>query len=246
VSEAELREALRERAGEEGLAWLEDAVEQVRRAPGAIHALFPAVGRKVGRGPLDADRDPDRDTDPDLHAWTVDDAARTLLVLALDDEIGPVLEELYRNGDAAERRAVLRSLALVEPGESGRRLVDDAVRTNELALIAAALGPYAFDELDDAAVAQAVLKCVFVGVPLTGLDGLDRRVTPELSRMLAGYVHERIAAGRSVPAEVWPVIDLFPPVEELDAIQAELDHPISERRDAARAALALRPSPKEA
>ena len=64
--------------------------------------------------------------------------------------------------------------------------------------------------------------------------------------MLAGYVHERIAAGRSVPAEVWPVIDRHPPAEELDAIQAELDHPISERRDAARAALALRLSPKEA
>lgn len=240
MSEAELRAALRERASEEGVAWLEDAVERVRDDPRALHALFPAVGRKVGRGPLDPD------ADPNLYAWTVDDAARTLLLLALGDGAGSALEELYDNGDAAERRAVLRSLALVEAGESGRRLVDDAVRTNELALIAAALGPYAFEQLDDDAIAQAVLKCVFVGVPLPGLDGLDRRVTPELSRMLAGYVHERIAAGRSVPAEVWPVIDRYPPALELDAIRAELDHPISERRDAARAALALRLSPKEA
>jgi hypothetical protein len=176
----------------------------------------------------------------------VDDAARTLLLLALGAGAGATLEELYRNGDPAERRAVLRSLAVVDAGDSGRRLVDDAVRTNELGLIAAGLGPYAFEELDDAAVAQAVLKCVFVGVPLAGLEGLDHRITPELSRMLAGFVHERIAAGRTVSPEVWPVIDRYPPEEELEAIRAELDHPISERREAAAAALALRPSPKEA
>ena len=118
--------------------------------------------------------------------------------------------------------------------------VDDAVRTNELGLIAAALGPYAFSHLDDDAVAQAVLKCVFVGIPLAGLEGLDARVTPHVSRMLAAFVHERVAAGRTVPADVWPVIDRFPPEDEFAEIVAELDHPVAERREAARAALALR------
>jgi hypothetical protein len=241
MTERELRDALRERASEEGLAWLDDAAERVRRDPAAVHTLFPAVRRNVGRGVLDPARDP-----RDVHAWTVDDAARTLLLVALGDGAAGELEELYRNGDPAERRAVLRSLALVPSGEAGPRLVDDAVRTNELALIAAALGPYAFERLDDAAVSQAVLKCVFVGIPLAGLDGLDARVTPELSRMLAGYVHERVAAGRDVPADVWPLIDRHPPEDELDAIRAELDHPLPERRDAARAALALRRQPLEA
>ena len=202
MTEQDLRDALQERASDDGLAWLDAAVERVRRDPRTVHTLFPAVRRNVGRGPLDPDGDP-----VDLHTWTVDDAARTLLLLALGDEPGGTLEELYRNGDAAERRAVLRSLTLVPAGEAGIRIVDDAVRTNELALIAAALGPFAFERLTDAAVAQAVLKCVFVGVALAGLDGLEPRVTPELSRMLAAYVHERIAAGREVPADVWPLID---------------------------------------
>lgn len=241
MTEQELRDALEGRASAEGLAWLDDALDRVRQDPGAVHTLFPAVRRNVGRGPLDVDADP-----ADLFAWTIDDAARTLLLLALGDEAGAVLEELYRNGDPAERRAVLRSLVLVPSGDAGPWLVDDAVRTNELALIAAALGPYAFERLDDAAVAQAVLKCVFVGIPLAGLDGLEERITPELSRMLAAYVHERIAAGRAVPADVWPVIERYPPADELEAIEAELDHPFLERREAARAALALRRQPKEA
>ncbi len=58
--------------------------------------------------------------------------------------------------------------------------------------------------------------------------------------MLAAFVHERVAAGRTVPADVWPVIDRFPPEDELAEIVAELDHPVAERREAARAALALR------
>ena len=41
----------------------------------------------------------------------------------------------------------------------------------------------------------------------------------------------------SLPAEVWPVIDRFPPDAELAAIAAELDSPFDDRRDAAERAL---------
>jgi hypothetical protein len=58
--------------------------------------------------------------------------------------------------------------------------------------------------------------------------------------MLGRYVHERIAAGRTVPADVWPLIDRHPPATELAAIEAELDHPHADRREAAEAALAGR------
>ena len=230
-----LWEQLGARATTEQVSWLEDAVASVLGEAESIRALFPAVGRRVGRAPLDAAAEPG-----DVHAWTVDDAGRTLLLLALGDEAGSELEGLYRHGDTAERRGILRALPYLPIGEAGVPLVDDAVRTNELALIAAALGPYAFAHLDDDAVAQAVLKCVFVGIPLGGLEGLDARITPHVSRMLAAFVHERVAAGRTIPADVWPVIDRHPPEGELAEIAAELDHPVAERREAARAALALR------
>ena len=148
------------------------------------------------------------------------------------------LADLYRFGDAAERRGLLRALPYLPVGDGAMEIVDDAIRTNDTRLVAAALGPYATEHLDDAAYDQAVLKCVFIGVPIAPLDGLPRRATAETARMLAAFVHERVAAGRDIPAEVWDVIDRHPPAEELAAIEAERSSEFADRREAAERALA--------
>lgn len=243
AGEKELWSLLKPIAAPDGLRWLEDAAGSVRHDPSTLPRFFPAAGRNVGRGPLH----PAAGTTPDPeHGWTVDDAARALLLLAAGRDAWAELADLYRFGDAAERRAVLRALPLLPQGDDtariGSALVDDALRTNDPRLIAAALGSYALEHLGEDALNQAILKCVFVGVPLSQVPGLSRRATPALARMLAGYVHERVAAGRSTPPDVWPLIDAHPPEEELAAIEAELTHPVQERRSAADAALAQRAS----
>jgi hypothetical protein len=229
---APLGERLAARAAPEGLQWLEETSARIEADPAAIRTRFPMAGRKVGRGPLD-----EGSSEDDVHAWTIDDAARTLLLVAAGDRAEAELGDLYRFGDAAERRGLLRALAYLPIGDRGRWLLDDAIRTNDTRLVAAALGPYATRILDDAAYDQAVLKCVFVGVPIRPLDGLPERVTPETARMLAAFVHERVAAGRAVPDEVWDVIDRHPPRDELARIEAELDSEFPDRRDAAARAL---------
>ena len=229
---APLRAALAERARPEGLEWLDGAAGQIAADPQAVRTRFPMAGRKVGRDPLSP-----ADAADDVHAWTIDDAARTLLLAALGDAAEQELADLYRYGDAAERRGLLRALPYLPVGDRARWLVDDAMRTNDIRLVAAALGPYATAHLDDAAYDQAVLKCVFVGVPITPLDGLPERATPETARMLAAFVHERVAAGRDIPAEVWAIIDRHPPRAELAAIEAERDSEFPDRREAAEKAL---------
>lgn len=243
MTSAVLETALRGATTAEGWAWLEEARAAVATDPPAVRSRFPAVGRRVGRGPLPGDAPPGGP----LFAWTVDDAARALLLDALDERVGAELEALYRHGDTAERRGVLRWIGARadQPTPSHLRspaaaLVADALRTNDPRLLAAALGPWSLRHLDGHTLRQGVLKCVFLGVPLAGLEGLADRADPELARMLAGYVHERVAAGRDVPAEVWPLIDRHPPEAELAAIAAELDHPVEDRRRAARAVLEQR------
>jgi hypothetical protein len=234
----EIWAALEQHAPAEGLDWLRTAAGAAADDPATIRTAFPGTGRRLGRTPLDPGRDP-----ADVHAWTLDDAGRTVLLAALGDRVERELAELYRHGDAAERRGLLRALPYVPVGARALPITEDAIRTNDTRLIAAALGPYATAHLGDAAYDQAVLKCVFVGVPIAPLDGLPDRVTPDGARMLAAFVHERVAAGRDVPGEVWDVIDRHPPLAEIAAIEAELDSPFEDRRRAARAALAARPVP---
>ena len=239
-----LAEALRRAVPPDRWAWVAESVAAVGADPRAVRARFPAAGRHVGRGPLG----PEAPGGP-LFTWTLDDAARALLLDALGPHAGEEVEGLYRHGDSAERRAVLRWLTTEEGAcadrlgvgaAPGAEIVGDALRSSDPRLVAAALGPAAVRRLDGPTLHHAVLKCVFLGVPLAGLIGLGERADAELARMLAGYVHERVAAGRDVPEGLWPLIDRHPPADELAAITAELDHPVPERRRAAAAALASR------
>lgn len=195
----EIRTILCEHLTGAGTAWLDASLEQVAATPAVIRMLFPAVGRECGRAVIERDG---------MRGWTVDDAARVLL-LAVLPLAGPDLArevcDLYWYGDAAEKRGVLRALASLDLGDAALPVVRDALRTNDTRLIAAALGPYAAIHLDDAAYRQAVLKCVFTGVPLAEVAGLPERRDAELARMFAAFARERASAGRPVPADVWLV-----------------------------------------
>lgn len=165
------------------LAWLD-----AQHNP--LPEVFPAVGRGVGR-------------DPVADGWTTDEVVRALLLVGRPIE---VITSLYRYGDAAEKLAVLRALdvAEVEAVAQGAAVpvLADAIRTNDPRLLAAALGPYATKWLPPASFRQAVLKCVFAGVPLRVVDGLPDRADAELRRMMADFAAERTAAGRMVPADL--------------------------------------------
>ncbi|MFF0154462.1 EboA domain-containing protein [Micromonospora sp. NPDC005203] len=175
--------------------WLDTALRRVTTEPTAITRLFPAAGRRCGRAAL-----------PDAPGWTADDAARVLLLTSLPGDHAAHAESLYQHGDAAERRAVLRALPLLPIGAAGVPLLHDAIRTNDTRLVGAALGPYA-RHLDPAAWRQAVLKCVFSGVPLAVVADLETRADGELAAMLAALAAERHAAGRDLPADATELLD---------------------------------------
>jgi hypothetical protein len=232
VSIALLTGRLRAQLDSKGATWLDEALAAVESEARAVRTWFPAAARKVGGASLDV-----RDHDAGA-PWSANEAARALLLDALGDRVNEEIDDLYRYGDAAERRAILRSLHLLRVGDAGTALVIDALRTNDERLVAASLGPYAMENLDDNSLRHGVLKCVFMGLPLAGIPELDSRADAELARMLASYAHERVAAGRDVPADVWPLIDRFPPEAELAALADELHANADGRRRAAAAALA--------
>lgn len=168
--------------------WLTDAVARVGAGPPAIVRAFAAAGRHC------------------------DDAtgARTRLLLALPPDVLPYwIDDLYRHGDTAEKLAVLTALPDLPLGAEAVPLLHDAIRTNDTRLLAAALGPYA-RHLDQHAWRHAVLKCVFLAVPLEVVSDLDHRADRELTAMVAALRVEREAAGRRLPPDAYRLLDRIP------------------------------------
>jgi hypothetical protein len=183
---------------------LDERCREIVADPRRIRVLLPAAAREVARTP---------GTSPEPGAVRLEDGVRVRMLEALagamaddPDRLAAEVGDLYRHGDADERRAVLLALPGLGLGDRAVDLVRDALRTNDPRLVAAAMGPYAAAELDAAGWRQGVLKCLFVGVPLRLVAGLAERTDDELVRMVADHAAERRAAGRAVPDDAIPFL----------------------------------------
>lgn len=200
------RKELDAELGAAARAWLDGALDEAAHAaahPGTDVSSGPrttpswelryaAAGRHCGAG----------------HA----DSARALLLTEAHAGLTTVTR-LYERGTAAERRAVLRAPHLLDLGPGALPLVEDALRTNDTRLVAAAVGPYAAAHLNPHPWRHAVLKCLFTGVPVKAVHGLAERSRgdAELARMLRDFAAERTAAGRPVPPGLHQVLALTAP-----------------------------------
>ncbi|MGW5370469.1 EboA domain-containing protein [Streptomyces sp. NPDC004009] len=190
-----LRAHLETHLGPEARAWLHQALREAADRPGghgpisAWELRLAEAGRRCG--------------------GQYADAARVLILHAARADAA-VLSHVYHQGTAAERRAVLQALPHLVAGPDALALVEDALRTNDTRLVAAALGPYGARHLEDHAWRHAVLKCLFTGVPVDVVTGLAERARgdAELARMLADFAAERTAAGRPVPTGLHHVLAL--------------------------------------
>ncbi|MFG3122081.1 EboA domain-containing protein [Streptomyces sp. NPDC048201] len=140
------------------------------------------------------------------------DTARVLIL----DAARPTpadLARVYQRGTADERRAVLHALPGLVAGPEALPLVEDALRTNDTRLLAAAVGPYTARHLGPHLWRHAILKCLFTGVPVARVARLAERAhgDAELARMLGDFAAERTAAGRPVPEDLHHVLALTDP-----------------------------------
>ncbi|WP_405728226.1 EboA domain-containing protein [Streptomyces sp. NBC_00028] len=198
VRPAALRRHLDSRLAGAARAWLDQALDEAAAHPGTHGPIsvwelrLAEAGRRCGAE----------------HA----DAARVLILCAARADT-LALTRVYQQGTAAERRAVLYALPHLVPGPDALPLVEDALRTNDTRLVAAAVGPYAARHLDPHQWRHAVLKCLFTGVPVDAVAGLGHRAhaDAELARMLGDHAAERTAAGRPVPEDLHRVLTLTDP-----------------------------------
>src|SRR5207302_548994 len=116
--------ALQGRLSEDAERWLARAVDAIKVDARAIRALFRAVGRKCGR---------DRLRSAELPGWTIDEAARVVLLDALPAGVLPAgIAGLDRRVDD-ELITMLRAFA-AERAAAGRSIPADVTRLLPLPL----------------------------------------------------------------------------------------------------------------
>lgn len=162
--------------------------------------------------------------------WTVDQAARTLLILSLPsddaDKYLRTLDQVFAAADVGELVALYKALPLLPYPEKLCDRAAEGIRSNMTAVFNAVAhqNSYPAEYLDNLAWNQMVLKALFVGSPLHLIQGIDERANPELARMLVDYAHERWAAGRDVSPELWRCVGKFANSE----ILADLERVLTE------------------
>jgi len=233
---------------EKSAAWLEQKQTQI--ASGASEQVFftafSAVPRYLGKQDLQLtfeDLEAAQDLIPGWYPghWSVDQAGRTLLLLALpyDDADGYVrsLDQVFSTADMGELVVLYQSLPLLPHLELHCHRAAEGIRSNMSNVFQAIAlrNPYPADYLDNSAWNQMVLKAVFVGSSLHLIWGLERRANPELARMLVDYAHERWAAKRSVTPDLWRAVGQFADI----AIIADLEKVLAKGGKAEQEAAAL-------
>jgi hypothetical protein len=205
----------------EGLKWLDEKREEISNGakPKVFFTAFSSVPRYTGKNDLQLTVE-DLKTASLLRKgwlpsyWTVDQAARTLLVLALPQDNPEkylhILEQVFTTADVGELVTLYQALPLFAYPERLQKRAAEGVRSNMTAVFnAVALkNPYPAEYFDNLAWNQMILKALFVGSSLNLIQGLQQRINPALGQMLTDYAQERSSANRSVPTELWQLLNL--------------------------------------
>ena len=240
----------------EAAAWLQKSAAQVQSSSrdADLYLAVSLVTRKLGKADLvlsDADLRDANAVRPgwDPRGWSADQAARVLLVLALERDaprLARGLDQLCNSADVSELVAFYRGLLLYPDPARYLARATEGLRTNIKGVFEAIAlrNPYPSEQFPQAAWNQMVLKAVFVGSALWPIVGLDRRANAELARMLSDYAHERWSAGRPVSPELWRCVG----PHATGTLLKDLERVLKEGTDPERraAALALRASPDSA
>ncbi|MHC2068320.1 EboA domain-containing protein [Bremerella sp. T1] len=208
-------------ASDAGQAWLDTQREAV--ATGDLKALYMSFGfapRKVGKADLQLT---ERDLNDAAEArpgwkpntWTLDQAARVLLLMSLpaedDAAYFATVEKLFQTAEIREQICLYQALQLLPHQELFDDRLSEGIRTNIKTVFESIAhhNPLPMELMTEHAWNQMILKALFIGAALDPIEGIDQRVNPELARMLIDFAHERRAATRPIPVELWRVAAPF-------------------------------------
>ena len=250
-----LRGWLFARLGDAGREWLAGCIERLARdrSDSALDIALGLVPRRFGNAPLDLSATELESADACLPGWypaewSVADGARILLLAwgaDTDPTFAPRFRRLCQTADVAEAIALYRGLPLYPQSVELEATVAEGLRGNMRSVFDAIAhhNPYPQACFDPHRWNHMVLKALFVGSRLAPIQGLERRNNAELARIMRDFAHERWAAGRVVPFEIWRCVGPHATGEALADLERALTSADPVEQRAAALALAASPDP---
>ena len=192
----QITETLAAFASETELSWL---AEQKALTGKALALAFVKTPRFITKKTIEGDR---------FTNWTLDQLARLDLLMQLDPAN---IDSLFETAEMQEAIALTRALPYLPNPSTYLLRATDAVRSNMGPVFdAIAFGnTYPKDHFNESAWNQLVLKCIFNDKAIHQIIGLDERANQELANTLSDFAHERWAADRRVPSQVWRLVPRF-------------------------------------
>lgn len=180
--------------------------------------------------------------------WSLADAGRILLLSGLpgkDPDFAPRFRSLCQTADVAEAIALYRGLPLYPEQAALEPMVGEGLRSNMRSVFEAIAhhNPYPKCFFEPHRWNHMVLKALFIGSRLAPIQGLDERANAELARIMQDFAHERWAAGREVPYEIWRCVGPFARGSALEDLERVLSSGTLVEQQAAALALSASPDP---
>lgn len=235
--------------------WLKDQIETLKTdsSDRTLHLALGLAPRKLGKddlalGPEDLEAAQAARTGWDPSGWSVDQAARILLLLSVggrDGGFSDLFASLCQTADVAEAISLYSGLPLYPQRQNLEDQAAEGLRTNMRAIFEAVAhnSPYPREQFDENRWNHMVLKALFINSRLAPIQGLDERANRELARILRDYAHERWAAGRTVTPELWRCVGPFADTPEAVAdLRRVSESPLEIDQQAAALALSASPS----
>lgn len=253
-----LRKWLMRRLDAEPSAWFnaQSAAVAQDSSEAALDIALGMVPRRLGKGSLGLTESDLQDADAALQgwspaAWSVSDAARILLLCELPSGKKSFAERfraLCQTADAVELVTLYRGLPLYPAPEALQAQVGEGLRSNMRVVFEAIAhnSPFPSVHFDLHRWNHMVLKALFIDSPLAPIQGLDGRANAELARIMCDFAHERWAAGRVVPFEIWRCVGPFAEGAMVDDLARVLASGNTTERRAAALALAASPDKRAA
>lgn len=258
VARSLLREWLFHKLPGDAKTWLADQIAALAANPSdeTLYIAFGLVPRRLGKGTLDlsaADREAaGRALDGWSPAdWSLVDAGRILLLSGLGAS-APAFAARFRSlcqtADVNESISLYRGLPLYPEPAALEPQVGEGLRTNMRSVFEAIVhhNPYPRRFFDQHRWNHMVLKALFVESRLAPIQGLDERANEELARIMMDFAHERWAAGRAAPFEIWRCVGPFARGAVLQDLARMLETGSPLEQNAAALALSASPDPEAA